>query len=173
MEIWKFIEGYRSRYGRYRVSNLGRVKNGIGNELRHHKHKKGYILIAMVKDGLNKRVQIHRLVAIAFIPNPDNLPQVNHKDGDKLNNKVSNLQWCTNGFNMAHANANGLRPDYKAIFKAKPTKGKYKLTNDQIIAIKNAKLGSELTRKSLSESHSLPIAIIKDIRGGKMYPYIK
>lgn len=173
MEIWRFIEGYKSRYGRYRVSNLGRVKNGRGIESRPHKHKKGYIMISMVRDGVEKRGQLHRLVAKSFIPNPDNLPQVNHLDGDKSNNKVSNLQWCTNGENMAHANANGLRPDYKKIFASKPVKGKYKLSNDQIIEIRNAVLTKSFTREYLSLKHNVTFSMIKDIRCGKVYPYIK
>jgi len=172
MEYWKFIDSYKSRYGRYRVSNLGRVKNGHGTVLSHHMHKKGYVMIAMIKEGKEKRVQIHRIVANAFIPNPDQLPQVNHINGNKSDNRVSNLQWCTNAQNMAHANLNGLRPNYKEIFTGKSVKGKYNLSNKQIIDIRNTKIGNGISRVHIAAMHSIPLSIVKDIRGGRIYPYI-
>lgn len=73
--------------------------------------KKGYIIIH-IKDfeGNYHTVRVHRLVAMAFIPNPNNYPEVNHIDGNKLNNKVSNLEWCTKQQNLAHARRTGLAP---------------------------------------------------------------
>lgn len=102
-EIWKDIENYE---GLYQVSNLGRVKS-LPNVA--HKNEiilkpsitNGYYSVALNKFGKQKRIYIHRLVAEAFIPNPDNLPQVGHKDennfktGDGCNNCVDNLEWCT------------------------------------------------------------------------------
>ena len=102
-EIWKPI-GYEG----YEVSNLGRVKSYKydkinGKIMKPYKNTKGYLQIDLQLDGRKREnrvhLSIHRLVAIAFIPNPDNLPQVNHKDEDKTNNCVDNLEWCTNDYN--------------------------------------------------------------------------
>lgn len=102
MEIWKNIEGFRELY---QVSNLGRIRRRdnkkILTPLTLTKGYKGVRLYYEKKKATTKK--IHRLVAQHFIPNPLNLPQVNHKDGDKANNKVSNLEWCSNDYNMNHA----------------------------------------------------------------------
>ena len=103
-EIWKDIEGYESLY---MVSSLGRVKslgNGNSNKsklkiMKTTLNHKGYPMIKLCKEGVGKGFSVHRLVAKAFIPNPNNLPQVNHKDENKQNNCVENLEWCTNEYN--------------------------------------------------------------------------
>ena len=104
MEEWRDIIGYE---GKYQVSNLGRVKslkNTRGNYrekiLKPGKDAKGYKQVSLYKNGKGKMYKIHRLVAIAFIPNPNNYPMINHKDEDKTNNCVDNLEWCTNKYNM-------------------------------------------------------------------------
>ena len=110
-EIWKPVVGYE---GLYEVSNKGTVKSldrftksgrGNGNRfisgkiLKSALNKKGYPSVVLCKDGKMFTQRVHRLVAEAFIPNPDNLPVVNHKDEDKTNNCVDNLEWCTNKYN--------------------------------------------------------------------------
>ena len=103
MEEWRDIKGYE---GKYQVSNLGRVKslkNCKGNcrekILKLRPNKNGYIRIELYIYGKNKKFPVHRLVAAAFIPNPDNYKEVNHKDEDKTNNRVDNLEWCTRKYN--------------------------------------------------------------------------
>lgn len=106
-EIWKDIKGYE---GLYQVSNLGRIKsfprNGTRSKeaaiLRGHDTPKGYMQICLTKDRVRKTIKIHRLVAEAFLPNPTNLPQINHKDENKQNNRVDNLEWCDCRYNNCY-----------------------------------------------------------------------
>lgn len=105
LEIWKDIKDYE---GLYQVSNLGRVKS-LANRSNHKKelilkqHKyKGYYKVNLCKNGKRKLCSVHRLVAEAFIQNPENLPCVNHKDENKLNNCIENLEWCTHGYNNSY-----------------------------------------------------------------------
>lgn len=103
-EIWKDIIGYE---GLYQVSNLGNVrkikKNGIIKSKNVYLHKTNYVVSTFCKNGFQKTFRVHRLVAQAFIPNPNNKPYVNHKDGNKQNNCVSNLEWVTHIENMEHS----------------------------------------------------------------------
>lgn len=99
---WKDIKGYE---GKYQVSNLGEVRSlnyGGTNNTKIMKSRtdcKGYKRIQLSKNGKPKTYKVHRLVAIAFIPNPNSLPQVNHKNEVKDDNRASNLEWCTNKYN--------------------------------------------------------------------------
>lgn len=109
-EIWKDIQGYK---GLYQVSNLGNVKS-LGNNKRRKekilkpcKTKDGYLFIGLHKEGKTKKFRINRLVAIAFIPNPNNYPMVNHKkEFEKENNRVDNLEWCDNEYNINYGTHN-------------------------------------------------------------------
>ena len=101
MEIWKDIDGFN---GKFQVSSWGRIRNAeTGNILKPYKNKKGYLKASLSYGGKSIKKRINRLVAIAFIDNPYNLPQVNHKDGNKENNSISNLEWVTNSENQKHA----------------------------------------------------------------------
>ena len=101
MEIWKNIDGFN---GKYQVSSWGNIRNAeSGKVLKPFENSKGYLKIALYKNGKNYKKRINRLVAMAFIENPDELPQVNHKDGNKKNNSISNLEWVTNEENARHA----------------------------------------------------------------------
>lgn len=103
MEIWKDIKGYE---GKYQVSNLGNVR---GKKVLSPKiNKNGYKEVSLY-NGKQKSFYIHRLVAEAFIPNGNKLPQVNHINGDKTNNCVDNLEWISNYDNIQHSIRTGLR----------------------------------------------------------------
>ena len=98
IEDWKDIPGYE---GLYVVSNNGRVMNvRSGRVLRGIVNNLGYIMVGLSKSGKVKMISVHRLVAEAFIKNPDNLREVNHKDEDKSNNNVDNLEWCDRKYNV-------------------------------------------------------------------------
>lgn len=118
LEIWKDVAGYE---GYYKVSNLGRVKS-LERKVKFRTFKKlvksriltprisdsGYYTVNISKDGKGNMKYLARIIAIAFIPNPDNKPQVNHIDGNKINNCISNLEWVTNAENQKHAYKLGL-----------------------------------------------------------------
>lgn len=103
VEIWKPVVGYE---GLYEVSSIGRVKSikrntAINRILKPHNTKK-YFQVCLCKNGIIAYKSVHRLVAEAFIPNPDNLPEVNHKDENKLNNEISNLEWISRSSNLKY-----------------------------------------------------------------------
>lgn len=89
------------------VFDNGRIyeKPIAGKQLKQSLHTKGYKTVSLTKDGKAKTMFVHRIVAEAFIPNTDNLPMVNHKDEDKTNNFVENLEWCTASYNRTYGNA--------------------------------------------------------------------
>ncbi len=114
-EIWKDVDGFE---GIYQVSNLGRVKSFWSknkNILKPYKDHEGYYQVKLVRysGAKSKNKRIHRLVAIAFIPNPENKPTVNHKKGIKLDNRVNELEWATYSENHLHAYRIGLKKPYQ------------------------------------------------------------
>lgn len=172
-ESWKPIEGYE---GLYEISDQGRVRNvkRDGRILAGCRVAHGYIAIGLYKDNQKTMYLAHRLVAQAFIPNPENKPQVNHKDLDKSHNSVENLEWVTHEENLEHALVHkpwsdrknpwkdclpGQKPNYTAdlwrsnLLKIRVEKG---LTREQLAAescvhidtIKGLELGSKSFRET-------------------------
>lgn len=122
-EEWKYVEGFENKY---QISNYGNIRSLYTerNGKRHYRIKnlkwgkitKGYFGIRLCLRGkMVSSPRAHRLVAEAFIPNPNNLPQVNHIDGNKENNCVTNLEWCTNQQNALHSQEHGLNPSFKRL----------------------------------------------------------
>lgn len=109
-EVWKDIKGYE---GKYQASNLWRIRSlnyARRKQIRVLKpgieKTRGYLSVTLLNKGKQKTKPVHRLVALTFIPNPNNLPQVNHKDENKLNNCVDNLEWCNAKYNCNYGNRN-------------------------------------------------------------------
>lgn len=151
-ELWKEIENYKGYY----VSNLGRVKSTKKEKsliLKEVKTKNGYVRVWLYNDKKGKSYLIHRLVAKAFLPNPNNAPQVNHIDENKTNNKVSNLEWITAKDNCNHGTHN-LKISKAMKGKSPWVKGR-KLTEDHKRKISESNTGrkvSEETKRKISET---------------------
>ena len=138
-EIWKDIKDYE---GLYQVSNYGRVRSldRYDNVGRSRKgsimtvtdNGKGYRAISLSKNGARKTYKVHRLVAEAFIPNNDNLPQINHKDENRYNNHVDNLEWCSSKYNNNYGNHK------KNVGKASKKRWKDKEYREKVITANNS-----------------------------------
>ncbi|QEM43271.1 HNH endonuclease [Bacillus phage Chotacabras] len=167
-EIWKSLDGIIDCGGNYIVSTYGNVKNATaGNDLSLQVSPHGYNR-AMLHNGKNrKNVFVHRLVALAFIPNPDNKPQVNHKDGNKLNNKVSNLEWVTPSENIQHAYDSELRA-----IKLGSEVNNATLTEDIVKLIKADLINCSSTA-ILAEKYNVSSSAISDIKVGITWSHVE
>lgn len=96
-EVWKDVTDYQ---GLYKVSNLGKIKGR--KLLKPFDNTKGYMSVFLSKNGKEKRFYVHRVVATAFVPNPENKPQINHKNGVRNDNRSENLEWCSRSENEQH-----------------------------------------------------------------------
>jgi 16S rRNA A1518/A1519 N6-dimethyltransferase RsmA/KsgA/DIM1 with predicted DNA glycosylase/AP lyase activity len=118
-EVWKGIDGYDD----YQVSNLGNVRSlnynhtGVAKNLVQTKHREGYYRLSLWADKKPKWFFVHRLVAQAFIPNPNDYPIINHKDEDKTNNNADNLEWCSQKYNLTYGTKVSYVARRKPIFK--------------------------------------------------------
>lgn len=101
---WQPVRGFG---GKYEVSSRGFVRRIGGGMMGLMKHASGYVFVRLSNRDERKTERVHRLVAEAFLPNPDRLPCVNHIDFDKANNDVSNLEWCTQTYNLQHSHKAG------------------------------------------------------------------
>jgi len=177
-EIWKDIEGYE---GSYRISNLGNVKS-LNRTIKHPlkgsfniKEKilkpalnRGYLKCILCFNGVNKSFYVHRLVAIMFIMNNKDKPDVNHKNGVKHDNRVENLEWCTEKENVTHAISNKLI-DYNSRDYSKYNKAigervfKSKLSTQDVLTIRRLHKTGNYTNKKLSDMFNVtpsPISLI-------------
>lgn len=128
-EIWKDIDGFE---GLYKISNLGNVYSYISNRLLNPRIDNfGRRGVHFYQNKKECCFRIHRLVAQHFIPNPNNYPEVNHIDGNKMNDRIDNLEWCTGSQNVKHAFKLGLMTRGKG-----EDCGKSKLTNHQVLKIR-------------------------------------
>jgi hypothetical protein len=180
-EEFRPIEGYE---GLYEIGSFGTVvslrRYGIPGRyiLKKVKTKSGYVRVKLCRSGKCKSVEIHRLVAKAFIPNPNGFNQVNHKDGDKINNRMDNLEWCTGQQNSKHAYDNNLGGTKNRTLLQLGNMNKYKM---YLLVILINDLGSLYIFKSIKEAsrfiNKSRTALIDSIlnkynlRGYKIYGY--
>ncbi|MBQ6296681.1 MAG: HNH endonuclease [Selenomonadaceae bacterium] len=158
-EIWLPVPDYENYHG----SNFGRVKSfWRGNEKIKipSLHTHGYLRVALYKNGKMKNFLVHILIAKLFIPNPENLPEVNHEDGCKFNCHVSNLYWSTSAENLKHAVRMGLVKSGKDNYRAK-------LTNEQVLYIRENP--DSFTLEQLAAMFELSQTAISKIQLGKRY----
>lgn len=162
-EIWKDIKGYESLY---QVSNLGRIKskNEIINGINH----KDYLVVWLYNKNRKKRYYVHRLVAFAFIDNFENKPFINHKNAVRSDNRINNLEWCTQAENMKHARDNNLIDYSKVRGINNPA---CKLTENQVIDIRNES-DFGVTRSELSKKYGVTYQMIHRIIKRKAWRHI-
>ena len=164
MEEWKDIKGYE---GLYQVSNLGRVKNRHGRILKSIIDRYGYITYGLSKKSIIKYFKSHRLVAIHFISNSDNLPEVNHINGIKTDNRVENLEWCTSSQNQIHAFKIGLQTSHKGeeCYNSK-------LTEKQVLEIRAKYIPKKYTQQNLANEYGVTRSTVQEIISNKIWRHI-
>lgn len=177
-EVWKDVPGYK---GYYQASNLGRIKslgrfvsgrNGHPRQLKTtilkpRKGKRGYEIIALSKNSTRKMVPVHRIVLMSFKKNPLNKRCVNHKDGNKLNNRLNNLEWATDLENMNHAWDNNLMNP-----KRGSEVGNSKLNEVDVFKIK-ALMKTGMTQVRIAKIFNCSDNAISDINVGRTWKHVK
>lgn len=180
IEIWKDVVGYE---GFYKISSIGNIKSldryvncrggrkiCYGKTLKPHLDRDGYLKIEIGRNEPKaKKYFIHSLVAKAFLPNPNNFPQVNHIDGNKFNNQIENLQWCDVFINNKHAFDTGLNKSFGENHKD----AKLKITD--VLEIKKLMSAAQESkneinqRKELAARFNVSISLIRHITANKIW----
>jgi hypothetical protein len=176
LEVWRDINGYE---GHYQVSNIGRVKslarvvecrkdvfvNKKEKFLSDWDCGKGYRKIKLSKDGIEKSIRVHRLVAETFLGNPESKSEVNHINGIKDDNRVGNLEWCTSSENTIHALNNKLKISQKG-----SEHGMSKLTEKDVLEIRE--IGRSKGLKEVSKIYKVSESLISNVLLNKIWNHV-
>lgn len=179
-EVWRSLKGIVKFGEYYEVSNLGNIRsidreiimrNGVkrfykSHLLKHKKNNRDYSIVIFNKNDEQITYLVHRLVALAFIPNPDNLPEVNHKDGNKDNNCVDNLEWVSSKENANHARKNGL------INQHGQNSVNSKLSDEEAIKIRDLWFTGNYTQRELAEMFNVAQTTISRIVRRRVYKHL-
>lgn len=152
-EIWKDLPEYA---GLYQVSSKGRIKRD-NHLIKPVIQKTGYLCISLCKNGVSKTYRVHKLIAKVFIPNPNNYQSINHKNGNKQDNRIENLEWCTQAYNNWHAR-----------FILNKKQNKLSMEDADIIR-KDVLNGKYKNIKEISEKYECNRAIIENILANRYY----
>lgn len=152
----------------FEISKAGTIRNVITKDTLHQRvNNNGYWVVSIPIDGKRKQLSVHRLLATAFIPNPENKPQINHKDGNPSNNEITNLEWCTPSENTQHAYATGL---------AKGRKGERhhncKLTESDVLEIRRLYYVERLIAKEIAVKFSITYATVRLIVSNLIWTHV-
>lgn len=175
--IWKDVVGYE---GLYEISSLGDIKSlkrycksktgfrVVPEKILKPKiDKYGYLVLHISKNNVRWNITIHRLVAIAFLPNINNYPQINHKDGNKLNNVVENLEWCSASYNVQHSFDNKLNIPIKGSKRAFS-----KMTEEKVIEVRYRYKNEDISLKNLSKSYNISTQTLHSIITKKTWKHV-
>ena len=162
----KWIE-YEEFENLYKVSEYGEVLSvRTGKLLKGSLDSYGYPIVLLCNKGFKRSRLVHRLVAKTYIPNPENKPQVNHIDGNKRNNHVSNLEWCTNSENQKHAHAIGLARSQKGT-----NNNANKLSKTEVLTIKDYKTKG-MRPTEISRVMGFPLPRVKNVYYGQSWGWL-
>jgi hypothetical protein len=173
IEIWKDIPGYE---GRYQASTFGRIKSLARITNNQHcktdsilkqSYSNGYMVVTLHKPSIKVNKSVHRIILDTFEDNPDNKPEVNHKDGIKYNNKLSNLEWATSQENMIHAYKTGL-----ANVGQGETSHNHKLTEKQVLEIRSKYIPYKYTARMLAKEYGIGWKYIDEIVNKRSWKHI-
>jgi len=167
MEIFKDVKGYE---GSYQVSNLGNIRSLKCNKIRILKpilRKSGYYYVTLYQNKHERKAIIHRLIGAAFLPNPQNKPEINHKNGIKADNRLENLEWVTQSENMIHSYKNGLQKPLKGSLN-----GNAKLNEAQIKEIRQLYATGNYLQREIASKYNLSLANINRIVNYKRWKHV-
>lgn len=168
ISLKEFLENYKvyedGRVQRINSDNIMCSPSFVGRFLTPETTKNGYQRVTLCRHGKTKRFQLHRLVALTYLPNPDNLPIINHKDGNPQNNHVSNLEWCDYSYNLQHS-YNALNRDKQ--YGEKRTWAK--LTDEQVIYLRSLPIED---MGQLSDKWKVNYKHLRDVHKGKCWKHL-